>query len=259
MRDLMKKMLNGALRTQGWVAFPEWRLTGWPAEQHLRKVFDAYDIDCVLDVGANTGQFHDLLRDRVKYDGPIHSFEPVSANVSTLRARAASDPAWRIWPWALGRASHTDTITVYSSPGLSSLLPADLEAMHKLLPRSDTVATGTEQVIVRRLDEVFAEVTAEWGVRNVFLKLDTQGYDLDVIEGARATLASVAALQTELSVLPIYERIPDYRVALKRLNELGYAISGIFPVTHDHALRIIEMDCVMVRDLSLQPDAHPVS
>jgi FkbM family methyltransferase len=245
----MKKMLSGALRTQGWVAFPEWRLARWPAEQHLSRVFAAYDIDCVLDVGANTGQFRDLLRNEVGYRGPIQSFEPVSAHVSTLRARAASDPSWRIWPWALGRESQKKSINLYSSPGLSSLLPPDLDAMHKLLPRPDTTLTGTEEVTVRRLDEVFAEVTAGLTFNNVFLKLDTQGYDLDVIEGAGSVLEKVAALQTELSVLPIYQTIPDYRVALQTLTERGYAISGIFPVTHDPALRIIEMDCVMVRNI----------
>ena len=246
-RYLMKKMLSSALRTRGWVAFPEWRLPRWPAEQHLKKVFAAYNIDCVFDVGANTGQFRDLLREDVQYAGPIQSFEPVSGNIATLRERARSDPAWRIWPWALGRETQTQTINIYSSPGLSSLLEPDLDAMHKLLPRSDTQITGSEQVSVRRLDEVFAEVTAGLSFKNIFMKLDTQGYDLDVIAGAGRALAKVSALQTELSILPIYQTIPDYKVALQTLAAEGFEISGIFPVTHDHSLRLVEMDCVMVR------------
>lgn len=241
--------MSGALRRRGWVAIPEWRLAHLPAEQHLARVFETYKIDCVFDVGANAGQFRDLVRNQVGYRGPIQSFEPVSANVSTLKRRAESDPAWRIWPWALGRESQTKTITLYSSPGLSSLLPPDLDAMHKLLPKPGTTVTGTEQVTVRRLDEVYGEVTAGLTFSNIFLKLDTQGYDLDVIEGAGTALDRVAALQTELSLLPIYQGIPDYRVALQALTARGYAISGMFPVTHDPALRIIETDCVMVRNV----------
>ncbi len=135
-----------------------------------------------------------------------------------------------------------------SSPGLPSLLPPDLDAMHKLLPLPDTTTTGTERVTVRRLDEIFAEVTAGLSFRNSFLKLDTQGYDLNVLEGAAKVLGSVVALQTELSVLPLYESMPDYRTALDTLTGLGYAISGVFPVTHDPVLRVVEMDCVMVRN-----------
>jgi FkbM family methyltransferase len=243
-----KKKLTSALRARGWIVLPEWRIGRFPHEEHLAHLSSAYDIDCVLDVGANAGQFRDLLRDYVNYRGPIVSFEPVSSYASALKKRAASDPAWRIYPWALGSRSETQTITLYSSPGLPSLLPPNLDAMHNLLPRPDTAVTGTEEVTVRRLDEVFAEVTAGLSFRNVFLKLDTQGYDLEVIHGAGAILGAVSALQTELSVQPIYQAMPDYRDALQTLTGLGYAISGIFPVMHDHALRMVEMDCVMVRN-----------
>jgi FkbM family methyltransferase len=57
-----------------------------------------------------------------------------------------------------------------------------------------------ETVQVKRLDDVIGEVSAASASRSIYLKLDTQGYDLEVIKGAGATLESVAALQTEVSV-----------------------------------------------------------
>ena len=55
---------------------------------HLRELLTRLNIDCVLDVGANVGQYRDFLRDRVFYEGIIVSFEPVARHVELLRARA---------------------------------------------------------------------------------------------------------------------------------------------------------------------------
>src|SRR5271168_2015317 len=63
---------------------------------HLRELLARLDIDCVLDVGANAGQYRDFLRDRVYYDGPIISFEPVSRHVDALRERSRADRNWHI-------------------------------------------------------------------------------------------------------------------------------------------------------------------
>lgn len=226
---------------------PEWRLSQLPHELHLKQLFAAYRIDCVFDVGANLGQYHDFLRDGVGWAGPIVSFEPVRKYIEGLQKRAASDPHWRIMPFALGSQNKTETITLYSSPGLPSLLKADLEAMNKVLPRGDAQITGTEQVTIRRLEEAFAEATAGLPCQRVFMKMDTQGYDLEVVKGAGTALAKVCALQSELSMLAIYQDMPDYREALSTYNALGYEISGLFPVTHDKTLRVAEMDCVMVK------------
>jgi FkbM family methyltransferase len=243
---ILKKLVQRVLGTRGWVAIPEWRLSQLPHERHLSAVFAAYAIDCVLDVGGNLGQFRDLLRDGVGYTGPILSFEPVRQYIEGLEKRAAHDPAWRILPYALGSVSQTRTITLFSSPGLPSLLQADLEAMKQVLPH-ETAVTGSEDVRIRRLDEVFAEATAGVTCRRVFMKLDTQGYDLEVLKGAGAALESISAIQTELSMLPIYHGMPDAQTAIESLKALGYEISGFFPVTHDRDLRVVEMDGVFVK------------
>src|SRR5476649_2958598 len=92
---------------------------------HLRALLGHLDIDCVLDVGANVGQYHDFLRERVLYDGPIVSFEPVSRHVDFLRGRARTDPSWHIEGYALGANDTTMPINVMVSDQFSSFLEPD--------------------------------------------------------------------------------------------------------------------------------------
>src|SRR5471030_413928 len=92
---------------------------------HLRALLKHLDIDCVLDVGANAGQYHDFLRERVLYDGPIISFEPVSRHVEHLRARARDDRDWHIEGYALGAKDTMMPINVMVSDQFSSFLQPD--------------------------------------------------------------------------------------------------------------------------------------
>lgn len=100
---------------------------------------------------------------------------------------------------------------------------------------------------VGRLDDVF--VTCVEGIPDprVFLKIDTQGYDLEVIRGGAGCMGPILAIQSEPSVQAIYEGVPDYQETIAELNALGFELSGLFPVTLDRNLRLIEMNCVMIR------------
>lgn len=247
MLRVLKSLIKASLRRRSLVLARECEFDVLAAQHHLRRVFGCHAIDCVLDVGANRGQFRDMLRTSVRYSGAIHSFEPVSTYARALEARAEDDPAWTIHACALGRTAGQAQINLTSSPGLPSLLQPDLPAMHKLLPGPRVTITGTETITVRRLDE------AARGIRNlnedsrVFLKLDTQGFDMEVLVGAGSFLGRIVALQTELSIQPIYRDMPDYRSVLAFLEQQGFVISSLVPVTLDSQLRAVELDCVMVR------------
>jgi hypothetical protein len=77
--------------------------------------------------------------------------------------------------------------------------------------------------------------------------MDTQGWDMHVLEGAVGCLDKIAALQSELSIKPIYQNMTTYQESLKYMNQLGFEMSATFPVTRDNLFRLIEMDCIMVR------------
>jgi hypothetical protein len=87
----------------------------------------------------------------------------------------------------------------------------------------------------------------EFAIASPNLKLDTQGFDLEVLKGARKVLPQFKALQTEASVIPIYQGMPSHLDTMSALTALGLHLSGMFPVKCDDALRLVEYDCVFVR------------
>ena len=99
-----------------------------------------------------------------------------------------------------------------------------------------------------RLADVFDEVTQGQRITRAFLKVDTQGLDMEVIDGAVPVLDRVVALQTEMAVKHLYQSTPDWTDALQRLTGLGFVIAGMYPAgcAHDK-LEVTEFDCVMMR------------
>jgi FkbM family methyltransferase len=216
-----------------------------PLANHLRKLFMVHKIDLVIDVGANQGQYHDLLRDEIDFKGEILSFEPVNKYAAMISSRAANDKAWRIFAFALGSATGSAKINVMESPGLNSFLSPRTDAVPHFWKENPIIQEETVQI--RTLDDVLAQEGIDCSKRSVYLKLDTQGFDLEVIKGAAATLTNVRALQTEASVRPIYGGMPTYLDAISNLNERGFELSSMFPVSYDYKLRVIEFDCVFVK------------
>lgn len=222
---------------------------------HLGQLFRFLQIDCVFDVGANVGQYHDFLRDKVGFLGTIVSFEPVSRNVATLQQRAAEDPRWEIVGHALGSSRSSLPIHVMKSDQFSSFLTPNNSGV----PDFDGLnePEHIETVAVYPLDEVFPVLQQRLGFRRPYLKLDTQGFDLEVVQGAAATLRNVVAMQTEASIINIYEGMPGYMDTIRFLNDRGFDISGLYPISRDPGMRLIEFDCVMVNRAIAETAAAP--
>ncbi|MET0325231.1 MAG: FkbM family methyltransferase [Ilumatobacteraceae bacterium] len=208
-------------------------------------LFPSFGVNCVLDVGAHRGEFAQTLRD-VGYDGAIASFEPVPVSYQALEERAARDDQWRTFAYALGATDDTGRINVMEGTTYSSFRSPRSEGVEDYVAWGNVVQ-GTAEIEVRRLETVFEEVTAGIAEPVVFLKMDTQGWDLEVFRGARSCLERIPLLQSEMSVRPIYDRMPDFREALTAYEEHGYAISALYPVGRDQQFRLAEFDCVLVR------------
>lgn len=84
MRSRLINIAHKTLRQFGYELIPSWRLDSLELANHLRELFNFLDIKCVLDVGANKGQYRDFLRQHVGYKGLILSFEPISALAKNL-------------------------------------------------------------------------------------------------------------------------------------------------------------------------------
>jgi FkbM family methyltransferase len=224
-------------------------LSNYLAAEQVGWLLRKFDVNCVLDVGANVGQYARSLR-RAGYTGRIVSFEPVADLANRLRAEAADDPAWVVYQCALGDTECTAEINVAHgsehAPGkMSSLLPSSEFGMGWSAKLRDM---PTEQIIVRRLDSLYDEAVAGIDTPRVFLKMDTQGYDLRTFRGAGDHAEDLVGLQSEVSCIQIYERMPRLVEQLDAYEEAGFAPAGMFQVSrHLQSLRIIEFDLVMVR------------
>jgi hypothetical protein len=109
-------------------------------------------------------------------------------------------------------------------------------------------AIGKETVEIRRLDSIFEQCMAGIGARRIYLKLDTQGFDLEVLRGADGILGSVLGAQTELSFVPIYQGMPGYMESLREFEKRGFSVVDFVPVTRVSGdLLMMEMDCVLAR------------
>ena len=214
-------------------------------EQHVGTVLRRLGINVVLDVGANRGQYGRALR-AVGYTGRIVSFEPVPGSADVLAERAADDPDWQVHRCALGAEEATLDIHVGKGQGrLSSLLPAS-DFGREWNPRIDT--STTTAVPVRRLDGLLDEVLEGVADPRIYLKLDTQGFDLEAFAGAGDRIADVLAMQSEVSLVPLYEGMPHVTEQLATYERAGFGLTGIFPVVRDgRTMRIIEFDAMMVR------------
>jgi FkbM family methyltransferase len=233
----------------GYPMIAKWRLSKWDESTHLRQLFAMLDIDCVLDVGANVGQYHDFLRLHPGYSGRIVSFEPVAEMYEGLKRATAKDPLWSVHKLALGDAESSAEINVFAERTLSSLLARNEENLRvmgydKYL--RETELDRKEVVPVRRLDNILDSILPP-GASRIFLKSDTQGYDMAVIRGASGCLHRILGIQIELPIREVYRGAPGYLEGLAELTRLGYEVTGFVPVQRDATLRVINVDCIMIR------------
>lgn len=218
--------------------------------EHLAWLLRELEVTCVLDVGANRGQFAQRLR-RSGYTGRIVSFEPVAHVAEELRRSASGDPGWLVHQVALGEESGSSAIHVASGPATTSSLLDASEFGRDTFPGLAT-EDHVEEIRVRRLDEVWDDAVAGLDDPRVFLKMDTQGSDLATLRGAGDRVHEIVGLQSEVACVPIYEGMPRLPEQLLEYEAAGFEISGMFPVTmHAPTMRTIEFDMLMVRPEAL--------
>jgi FkbM family methyltransferase len=187
-----------------------------PAARRAR-LLAAYDLDLVIDVGANRGQYAAALRD-AGYRGRIASFEPLAEPHAALVEAAASDRGWEAWRLALGAERGAAGVNVAEDSRNSSVLvvgPRHLRAV------PDSRAVARETIAMERLDAVWPRIAR--GARRPYLKVDTQGYELDVLRGAGDALGSFALVEAELSLISTYDAGPLFADVVGFLAARGFS------------------------------------
>lgn len=210
-------------------------------EPGLIEFLNSRGIDLVFDVGANDGHFGLWLRES-GYRGRIVSFEPIRALFDRLKARADEDGAWEAHPVALGDKPGKALINVSASSVFSSLRP-HREAATTFDP--EAVPVRTEEVEVATLDR-FAPAYAR---RTCFLKIDTQGFEQQVLLGAKATLPTLQGVQLELPIIHFYSGVWGISEAVNFMAKEGFVVAQIRPVNYHPADPVswVEADCLFRR------------
>ncbi|MHB8474465.1 MAG: FkbM family methyltransferase [Gammaproteobacteria bacterium] len=208
---------------------------------HLMRVLRDYKIDSVIDVGASEGGFGLALR-RIGFAGEIYSFEPVQGAYEKLYSLATKDPRWTSFNMGLGAVTATATINVSRFSQLSSFLHANRYGLDNW---ENMEVERRQEVEMHTLDECFQQGMLPRGSRYL-LKMDTQGFDLEVFKGAVSVQSEICSILSELSLIPLYHGMPHYLESLAVYEQAGFLVSGFFPITRNSTLALNEVDCFMV-------------
>lgn len=222
LRGAARELLRTAMRQAGL------ELSRFPVESsglHRRgRLFRHFGVDLVLDVGANAGHFGHDLRWPLGYRGRIVSFEPLPAACQLLSERARRAGPWEVRQVAVGHRSGTVGLRVSGNSESSSLLPM-LPAHEAAEPKSAVVTEV--QVPMVTLDELWPALHR--GEQHVWLKIDTQGFEAQVLEGAQQAIQHINTVQLELSLVPLYDGAATAESLHRWLHDRGFRLVGVEP------------------------------
>ena len=210
----------------------------------MQRIFSHHKIDLVLDVGANVGQYARHLRE-FGYRGKIVSFEPLSSAHSKLIAASKKDPLWEVAPrTAIGNRDGNIKINIAKNSFSSSALPI-LDSHLNAAPESAYI--DSEIVDLHKLDSI-APRYIEGHAKSTYLKVDVQGFESQVLEGAAGLLQKIKGVQLELSLVPLYEGEPLFRDMLDKLDQFGYDLYAVIPgFTDMKSGRLLQLDGIFFR------------
>lgn len=216
-----------------------------PLELHkgipLLECLARHAVRTVIDVGANQGQFGNRLR-MLGWEGPILSIEPLPSAFRLLEAVARQSPPWEVVQVAAGQSPGVANINVSRNSVSSSLLrPAKMHL--EAAPLSTTM-----QSIAVTVEPLDAVVERSHAVGPFLIKIDTQGYELEVLRGAPGAIASAEMLQLEVSLTPLYEGQPDWLELLQFVAQIGFRPISFEPAfVHPTTQEVLQVDVLLAR------------
>lgn len=206
----------------------------------LFELLTLYEVDTVFDIGANSGMSGEYFRN-LGFAGKIVSFEPVSHYYHELEEKTRKDPLWSCENIALGDLEVEQEINV--AAGASSFLNSN-GRMEKVAPELRVV--GREKVKIKTLQSLTEKYYAEG--HRLFLKIDAQGYEKNIVEGAGDQLDKVVGMRIEMSIIRNYDGEPLIGDMLPYLYDLGYQLCAIEEAWSNRTTQeVYQVDAVMFR------------
>lgn len=178
-----------------------------------------YQFRTVFDIGANNGQFAKDIHEKLP-EARIYSFEPLKDCYDDLVKNMRGVKNFTAFNFALGATNGVQEIYRSSFSPSSSLRP--METLHKeLYPKS--AKETIEKIHIKQLDDILNEIKIE---KPLLIKIDVQGYEDKVIEGASNALSFATMVLSETSFEPLYQGQPLFGEIHDQLKKLGFAYRG---------------------------------
>ena len=185
------------------------------------SLLEKHRIDVVFDIGANNGTWANELRDS-GYKKRIISVEPQYDIFKQLEKRADSDNDWDIFHCAIGEKETSMKLNIANNTLSSSLLK--MTDKH-IIADTNSSYLKTEEVPVRRIENLAKEILPK--NYNAFLKIDTQGFEKQVLDGSKGILKNIKGLQVEMSFDELYEGELTFSTMLDYIKGLGFTLCHI--------------------------------
>ncbi len=240
---LARRLLSPLIYREGMSFVPSSAAHEWPERMFLKRLLHRLEVDCVLDVGANLGQYAVELR-MIGFKGLIISFEPTPSLYAQIAHWSDRHPNWITLDVALGRESGSLQLNEMAVSTLNSFHQPSTEETDSFAPVNKVV--GTVRVRVETLNVLLPKLQAQYGFKRPFLKMDTQGHDIAVFDGANQVHDRLVGLQSEISVKRIYENVPPWTQAIAHYEGSGFELAGLYKVNPQEP-EFVELDCFMVR------------
>jgi FkbM family methyltransferase len=212
----MKNLIKNILKKNGILVkrYPETDIV------RRMKLVANNKIDTLIDIGANAGQYASLMRE-YGYKGKIISFEPLKNAFEELKKESSRDNNWLINNYALGNDNTTSMINVAGNSWSSSIL--------NMLPSHENVAPESkyvkqEKIEIKKLDSIFNSFCKN---DNVMMKIDVQGFEKNVLDGATKSLDSIKIIQLEMSIIPLYENEMLFVDMINYLKDRGFELFSL--------------------------------
>jgi FkbM family methyltransferase len=195
----------------------------YPSRDLRRRqmLFNEFKITDVIDVGANFGQYGKEIRN-TGFKGNIYSFEPLSFAFNKLENSSKKDKKWNVNNFALGSVSEKREINIAKNYFSSSFLDQKKELIQQ---EPTTEYVEKEVVEIKTLDEIFEKIYSK--EKNFYLKIDTQGFEKEVIKGASNSLKYIKGIQLEMSLNPLYEKALDFQDMYNFIKAEGFELYSI--------------------------------
>lgn len=235
----LKTKLHSYFKKTGYQIQPFYTLNDF-IKQGKYKWLEEYKINTLFDVGANVGEFSKLLK-QILPNSKIFCFEPIKDCQLELNKLKEKYSDIEIFNFGIGETEKE--INLYKNKFNPSSSILKLNKLHtEAFPY--TSEYSEEKIKIISLDSIFAKLNIK---KNILLKIDVQGFELEVLKGAKESLSQIKLIIVELSTEVLYENQPLFNEVYKYLTDRAFKYCGNYDQMVDPRNgKILQVDAIFV-------------